>query len=129
MPTKREYLVSLGLAKAGRGKFSNEAKAALEKALAEGMTFSDQTPPAKNSVTKNSTGKTEVKSSDQNSVPYVSPDEYRFPEDAYRAVGKRKGKRTVYSMREACNNCGYSLTNHLCASPSVLGEPVTIERA
>lgn len=41
MQTKREYLVSLGLAKAGRGRFSGEAKAALAKAESEGVVFSD----------------------------------------------------------------------------------------
>jgi hypothetical protein len=37
--TEREYLVSLNLAKPGRGRFSAEAKAALAKAKSEGMTF------------------------------------------------------------------------------------------
>jgi hypothetical protein len=41
MQTKREYLVSLGLAKAGRGRFSGEAKAALANAESEGVVFSD----------------------------------------------------------------------------------------
>ena len=37
--TEREYLVSLGLAKPGRGRFSTEAKAALQKAKESGVTF------------------------------------------------------------------------------------------
>jgi len=41
MATKREYLVGLGLAKPGRGRFSADAKAALAKAESEGVTFSD----------------------------------------------------------------------------------------
>jgi hypothetical protein len=41
MATKREYLVGLGLAKPGRGRFSADAKAALAKAEAEGTVFSD----------------------------------------------------------------------------------------
>jgi hypothetical protein len=41
MLTQRAYLVSLGLAKDGRGKFSNAAKDALAKAIEQGMTFSD----------------------------------------------------------------------------------------
>ena len=44
MPTKREYLVGLGLAQEGRGRFSREANAALESAIKDGMTFSDPTP-------------------------------------------------------------------------------------
>ena len=39
MATEREYLVSLGLAKEGRGRFSAEAKAALAKAKKGGMSF------------------------------------------------------------------------------------------
>lgn len=46
MQTKREYLVNLGLAKANaRGRFSLEAKEALVKARAEGVTFSDDNKP------------------------------------------------------------------------------------
>ncbi|QZE11323.1 Lsr2-like DNA bridging protein [Streptomyces phage Forrest] len=37
--TEREYLISLNLAKAGRGRYSKEARDALNKAKAEGMTF------------------------------------------------------------------------------------------
>jgi hypothetical protein len=39
MATEREYLVSLGLAKDGRGRFSAEAKAVLDKARKSGMQF------------------------------------------------------------------------------------------
>jgi hypothetical protein len=38
---KREYLISLGLAKAGKGRFSAAAKAAIEKAISEGMVFDE----------------------------------------------------------------------------------------
>lgn len=41
MSTKREYLVSLGLAKPGRGKFSKAALEALSRAMAEGMVFDE----------------------------------------------------------------------------------------
>lgn len=46
MQTRREYLFSIGLTKAptGRGKFSNDALGAIEKAKREGMEFSDGTP-------------------------------------------------------------------------------------
>jgi hypothetical protein len=37
MLTQRAYLVSLGLAKDGRGKFSNAAKDALAKAIEQGL--------------------------------------------------------------------------------------------
>lgn len=39
--TAREYLVELGLASPGRGKFSKVAKEALAKAIEDGKSFSD----------------------------------------------------------------------------------------
>jgi len=42
LQTPREYLVSLGLAKDGRGKFSKEAHEALEKAKASGIVFAEK---------------------------------------------------------------------------------------
>jgi hypothetical protein len=41
MPTKREYAVSLGLAKNGRGKLSKAAHEAINKAIKDGMVFDD----------------------------------------------------------------------------------------
>lgn len=41
MQSARDYLVSLNLAKPGRGKFSNAAKQALQDAIDNGMEFSD----------------------------------------------------------------------------------------
>lgn len=48
MQTARQYLFSLGLVKApeGRGRFSNEAKAALAEAQAKGIKFIDTTTTA-----------------------------------------------------------------------------------
>lgn len=45
MTTRREYAISLGLAKQGRGRLSHEAHAAIAKAESEGMTFSDSPKP------------------------------------------------------------------------------------
>lgn len=39
MATEREYLVTLGLAKEGRGRYSKDAREALDKAKADGMVF------------------------------------------------------------------------------------------
>jgi hypothetical protein len=38
---KREYLIAKGLAKPGKGRFSAEGKAAIEKAIAEGIVFDE----------------------------------------------------------------------------------------
>jgi hypothetical protein len=41
MVTKRDWLVQKGLAKAGRGKFSNAAKAEIDKAVKDGVVFDE----------------------------------------------------------------------------------------
>lgn len=121
MQSKRDYLVSLGLAKPGRGKFSNAAKKVLAKAEAEGMKFADMTPPKKPRP-EISTGKTEtgnpVRETSPGESPYIFPSDFRFPEAEYKAVGA-DGK--TYSMRECCNTCRVSLTNHVCETPTIHG--------
>jgi hypothetical protein len=129
MQTRRDYAASLGLAKAGaRGKFSNEAKAAIAKAEAEGVKFSDSTGnPVKPVAGGQKEESAPVKTDPRDSL-YCSPSDFRFPEEEYRAIASIGGKRVVHSMRECCNLCGVSLTNHACNTPSVHGIPVVIER-
>lgn len=123
MQSKREYLVGLGLAKDGRGKFSNAAKEALVKAEASGMTFSDINkvikPTGASAIPAEPVEIPKPKASDS---LYVSPSDFRFPEDNYKAIGS-DGK--TYGMREGCNTCGVSLTNHACNTPSVF-ENITV---
>lgn len=126
MQTRRDYLVSQGLAKPGRGKFSREANAALDKARAEGVRFSDEVTTEVTKPTGEKVTETKAKPKGPEIAPYISPDDYRFPEAEYQAIGvDDDGKRVVYSMREACW-CGYSLVNHLCDMPKVYGRPVKI---
>lgn len=44
---KRDYLVSKGLAKPGRGRLSREAHIEIERAIADGMVFDDVEKPKK----------------------------------------------------------------------------------
>lgn len=132
MQSKRDYLVGLGLAKPGRGKFSNAAKAALAEAEAKGVKFSDAptkvSAPTGNPTEKSAGGQIAQKT-DPAMTPYLTPDEYRFPEGEYRAVTFRDGKRVEVSLRECCNTCRVSLVNHMCESPTILGgQQVKIER-
>lgn len=122
--SRREYLASKGLAIAGaRGKFSNAAKEELARVVAEGMTFTDDATakPAK------PTGPTTPKPV---AVPrpevadYVFPSDFRYPEAEYKAV--RITGKGEYGMREVCNPCGVSLTNHACNAPEVHGHAVKI---
>lgn len=128
MKTRREYLAERGLAIAGaRGKFSNAAKAELARAEAAGMKFKEVTPnkpvPARSAAGKSEpTAPVPQKATES---PYLFPSDFRFPEGEYIAKGTN-GK--TYSMRECCNTCKVSLTNHMCDKPSVLGETVTIVR-
>lgn len=132
MQTKREWLVSQGLAKPGRGKFSNAAKEALAKAEASGVKFSDVatkvSAPTGNPTEKAAGGQTDQKT-DPAMTPYLTPDEYRFPEKEYRGVTFVDGKRKEVSLKECCNTCRVSLVNHMCESPTILGgQQVKIER-
>lgn len=118
MQTEREYLVGLGLAKEGRGKFSNLAKEALVKAKSEGMTFK-ATGPTRSSVPTGTSDKTEVVGkTDPTFTAYLSPSDFRFPEAEYKAIGSDK---KTYSMRECCNLCRVSLVGHMCDNPTILG--------
>jgi hypothetical protein len=123
----RDYLAGKGLAIAGaRGKFSNAAKAELDRVMGEGMKFSDWPKGSTAPVPSKSGGPTKaVPVPSAGDSPYLYPSDFRFPEDEYVAKDA-KGKR--YSMRECCNRCRVSLTNHMCDTPSVLGETVTIVR-
>lgn len=46
MQSRKEYAVSLGLAKPGRGRLSKEAWVAIHKAEEDGVQFSDKSAPA-----------------------------------------------------------------------------------
>lgn len=124
MQTRRDYLADKGLAIRGaRGKFSNAAKEELAKAVAAGVKFSDDVTvkPAK------ATGPTDpkpAKVADPTVADYIFPSDFRYPEAEYKAVViTGKGE---HSMREVCNPCGVSLTNHMCNAPTVHGKPVKI---
>jgi len=125
MQSRREYAASLGLAIAGaRGKFSNAAKEAIAKAEAEGMRFSDSPATApvvrpENQSTSSSTINSAIARITPENSLYISPSDFRYPEGEYVAVAKVGGKK--YSVRECCNNCRVSLTNHACSTPTIHG--------
>lgn len=127
MQTRRDYLASKGLAIAGaRGKFSNAAKEELTKALASGMTFSDDVTvkPA----TPKPTGPVKVTVPAPTETPYLCPTEYRFPETEYR-LGDAEGKPVkTAGMRNVCDTCSLSFVNHICNTPVLFGSPVRMVR-
>jgi hypothetical protein len=123
----RDWLVSKGLAKEGRGKFSNAARDALDKAVSEGMSFSDypkgvtgRKPARKVTARKRAVASKQVNSEErtlEGMAEYTFPSDFRYPEASYVAKAGSK----VYSVREVCNTCRVSLTNHICLSPTILG--------
>lgn len=127
MVTAREYLVDLGLAKPGRGKFSKVAHQALEKAIAEGKKFSDYPKVGKPAPVKaaKATGEPKPAPKPANTGKVIGeilfPDEYRYPEAEYQAVRYVDGKKKIHSMREICNNCRVSLVMCACESPTIYG--------
>lgn len=114
MTTKREYAISLGLAKPGRGRLSAAAHEAINKAISEGMTFSDSAPaPAE----KNDKPKPEPKSSSGDEKNFFGPTpDKRFNGGWYIVVN---GKNKSVSGREVCRTCGYSLDYHICNLPTI----------
>lgn len=118
MTTAREWLVSQGLAKEGRGKFSNDAKAALANAVKEGVKFSD--------YPKDTTASVEVKEKKE-SKPKPSDNYgeviYSYPEESFKAIEIESGK--VRSMREVCHTCRVSLVGHGCLTPTIVSTSAT----
>lgn len=116
----KDYAVSLGLAKPGKGRMSKEAHAAIQKAIGEGMSFSDyqtkvtMTRQAENGAVVTSTGP-----ADEVINPFGDAF-MRYPMDQRFSYVDDNGKQHTTSGRPACMNCGYSLVGHTCNSPVVL---------
>jgi hypothetical protein len=53
----------------------------------------------------------------QRFVDYLFPSDFRFPEGEYKAVEVVSKKE--HGMRECCNLCKVSLTNHFCDNPTI----------
>lgn len=114
MQTRREYAVSLGLAKMTRGRMGKEAKDAISKAENEGVKFSDSPSVT---IVKNDDG-TETKKESTPTENYFGPTpDPRYPNDNWHVAGNKKMK---VSQRAACANCRYSLLFHICDAPAAL---------
>lgn len=116
MTTQRDYLVSKGLAKPGRGRFSGAAKAAIASAIAEGMVFTDA-KPAKPASKPRTAKVAEVSVSTENDGTFFESD---YPHYGTRWFTKVGSKRVEVSNRAACANCRYSLIAHTCNVPEVI---------
>lgn len=134
MQTARDWLADRNLAKRGtRGKFSNAAKEALTKALADGTKFSDYPKSDTQVVTTssdNTTTKVTVRATGASNA-IVEPAPQVWP-DGTRAFARVDGKRVYTSMRNCCFNCRVSLYWCSCGTPrAIVGNggyvPVVLE--
>lgn len=112
----REYLVGLGLAKMGRGRFSGAAKEALDKATKEGVTFLQKGNGAKVAMVPVMTESGEVKT-----------EKRMVNEYAQHAPALRSGTLTFegangftlkVNASEGCLHCQYSFGWCKCEVPT-----------
>lgn len=121
----KDWAVQQGYCKAGRGRMPREAHAAIQKAIAGGMTFSDYkgAPAAKGTrvaVPKESPVVEKESPKDQAEGVNVYADAFmRYPMDQ-QFTYTHEGKTYTINGRGVCMPCGYSLVGHGCNSPVVL---------
>lgn len=130
MQTRKQFAVSLGLANEGRGRMSREALAAIDKAISEGMTFSDmdkhhsnakfgKRAGEKNAHTGPKPRQIQLKSeSSAGDIPMEAPPTYS--KNDYWTYQNEKGKSVKVDGRQVCIPCGYSLMWHKCDNPSTV---------
>lgn len=121
--TRREYAISLGLATPGRGRMSNDARMAIEKAEAEGMEFSDPKPVSmKEKIAARAAATPTAPKAPRQRVVQTEGQEAAQPlakpfTGVFRAV-MPDGSRKKLSDRTACQ-CGASLSFCYCKTPTV----------
>lgn len=114
---KRTYLVNLGLAKPGRGKFSNDAKKALSEAEAKGVVFIDKVAVAK--------AEAEVRAAEREEKKAEKPEVNIY---GHHPVAIRSGllpfkngrTKLVVNATEACHACRCSFGWCYCDTPTFL---------
>lgn len=118
--TEKDYAISLGLAKAGRGRMSLDAKKAVQEAKKGGMTFRVKgAPTATVMVAKKPTKGAEEPVTEEVEVNQYADGFYRYDRDQMFAY-EHGGKTFKINGKGACMNCGYSLVGHTCNDPVVL---------
>lgn len=99
-----------------RGRISRDHDALIQKAVAAGAKIEGYSAAG--------TGESEpvVTKDAQPDTGVVELAPYRFPEEDFKAVEFRNGKKIERSLRSACNNrgCGVSLVVCYCAEPRIV---------
>ena len=108
----RNYLIQEGLAKPGRGKFSNAAKEALEAALSDGVIFEDYPATPK---PQGSEKRTQRRSGKPKPKPHATMD---VADPVYSVSAKFyawvNGKKKKVNFKEVCSHSGVSLSYCTC---------------
>lgn len=123
MATKREYLISLGLAKA-RGRFSAAAKDAANAAINKGVRFDEPEVKEKTVTVKvKENGRTVVKTRRVQDVPDVPDPRTDRPAGMY-VFKNPDGTTFQRGHATACFRCSYSLAWCYCPDgPVILAWP------
>lgn len=108
MKTKREYAISLGLAKEGRGRLSREAHAAIAKAESEGVKFAESGPVVVRERANASDIKV-VKTTQSESKDNFSEPRLAYPIDQMFKGQDSHGKTHRVNARQGCMRGTYSL--------------------
>lgn len=117
MQTEREYAISLGLAKPTRGRMSREAKAAIAKAKADGMTFSNPSYAVAKAAAKPRASKPVGESEERTGLDLFAPVAQRTSPEGTYWTAEVNGKRQKFTHATVCVPCGFSLGWHRCSNP------------
>lgn len=113
----KEYLFKHGfIQNIGRGRISQSNHEILAKAVADGVKIDNYSPVESTKPTGEVTFKNSVAPTNNEKV--IADFSYRFPLDT-PAHCFIDGKKTVVSMREACNNCRVSLVQCHCGQTTI----------
>lgn len=126
MATKREYLVGLGLAKEGRGRFGKDALAALAKAEAEGIVFDE--PTVKPASAKPKVKQPTVKADKAPKVSLVKQEKPKVSEQRAERptpllMPKRRPENSGFTQvrgilirQDKCGNCTNAVSRCACTT-------------
>lgn len=120
MQTKRDYAISLGLARPGsRGRLSREANIAIEKALKEGKVFRDAGSIQSGGADGN-TDDAVVSAAGDTAVTYKTIPEFEINHQQDKVWGvDRSGRTPIVIAFCSCNACGRAIKYCLHETPKL----------
>lgn len=120
----KDYAVSLGLAKPGRGRMSLAAREAVEAAIAKGYVFEGYVSRARPDKPQKSVSVSVPKPAEPKDtaegINMYADGWYRYDSDQEFAYDDDAGKSHIINGKAVCMTCKFSLVGHKCQSPVVL---------